>query len=284
MRRRARDDFHQLVQRIVGVLVQSVTVGGFNQQHIGFGDCDRITQDHAPRLAQITTGDQLFAVALAIGQPQLGNGRAQNMARILKAQLDRWMRLKLLAIRLGLHQLHDSCHMRQRVQRLPIPSAAIAVTASFGIAMVLGSMLGCALGVTFGLHLLNMCAVAEQHFQQILGRQRAIHRTLEPVGRQLGQQPAVVDMRMGQHHKINTRSIKSKSLAIVLIGLAPALGHAAINQKPAAVGFHQKARPRHRLRCTVKCDVHERLIDGSTWTFNESSTSLSRTPARYRQA
>ena len=47
----------------------------------------------------------------------------------------------------------------------------------------------------------------------------------------------------------------------MLIGFAAALGHAAVNEKAAAMGLDQKARPRDRLRRTVKSDVHEASVD-----------------------
>ena len=71
----------------------------------------------------------------------------------------------------------------------------------------------------------------------------------------------VVDMRVGQNDEIQTCGVKRKSLLIVLVGLAPPLGHAAIDQKAAAMGLNQKAGARDRLRGTVKSDVHEASID-----------------------
>ena len=47
----------------------------------------------------------------------------------------------------------------------------------------------------------------------------------------------------------------------MLIGFAAALGHAAVNEKAAAMGLDQEAGPRDRLRRTVKSDVHEASVD-----------------------
>jgi hypothetical protein len=88
-----------------------------------------------------------------------------------------------------------------------------------------------------------MGAVLEQDLEQVLGGQRGIDRALEALGHELGQQAAVIDVRMGQNDEIQTCGIKGKGLLVVLVSLAAALGHAAVDQKAAAMRLDQKQDP-----------------------------------------
>jgi hypothetical protein len=101
-----------------------------------------------------------------------------------------------------------------------------------------------------------MCTVLEQHIQQIGGGRRGIDGPAKALCRQLGQQPAVVDVGMGQQHKVDAARIKAEGLLVVLLGAVAALGHAAVDQKAAIPQLHQKAGTGDRLRGPVKRDLH----------------------------
>ena len=66
---------------------------------------------------------------------------------------------------------------------------------------------------------------------------------------------------MGQNDEVQACGIKGKGLLVVLVSLATALGHAAVDQKATPMRLDQKAGARNRLRRTVKSDVHEAPID-----------------------
>ena len=81
------DHLHQLFQRGAAVLVQPVAVGGFDQQHIGILDRRGVAQDGAAGLAQIAAGHQLARAAQRVAEPDLDDGRSQNMPGIRHAHL-----------------------------------------------------------------------------------------------------------------------------------------------------------------------------------------------------
>ena len=112
--------------------------------------------------------------------------------------------------------------------------------------------------LALGIHHLDVGAVLEQHVQQIGRGRRGVDRASKAACRQLGQQPAVVDVGMGQQHKVDAARVKRKRLLVVLLCAMAALGHAAINQKAAVAHFRQKAGACDRLRGPVKRDLHRK--------------------------
>jgi hypothetical protein len=88
-----------------------------------------------------------------------------------------------------------------------------------------------------------MCTVLEQHIQQIGGGRRGIDGPAKAPCRQLGQQPAVVDVGMGQQHKVDAARVKAEGLLVVLLGAVAALGHAAVDQKAAIPQLPRKQEP-----------------------------------------
>src|SRR5690606_9098903 len=69
-----------------------------------------------------------------------------------------------------------------------------------------------------------------------------MHRALEACRRQPWQQAAVVDMRMGQHHRIQCLRVEGEVGAVACFVLAAALLHAALQEYPGTcVGFDQVA-------------------------------------------
>jgi len=63
-----------------------------------------------------------------------------------------------------------------------------------------------------------------------------------PIGaiRQPRQQPAMIDVGVGQQYEIERGRIESETRAVLAVGLAPALEHAAVDQETQAVGFDQE--------------------------------------------
>ena len=104
-----------------------------------------------------------------------------------------------------------------------------------------------------------MGAVAQQYGEQICRGGRGVDGPSKALCCQARQQAAVIDVRMGQNDEIQTCGIKGKGLLVVLVGLAAALGHAAVDEEAAAMGLDQKAGAGDRLGRAVESDVHGNL-------------------------
>jgi len=66
----------------------------------------------------------------------------------------------------------------------------------------------------------------------------------------------VIDVGMRQDDEIDRSGIEVEGATILVTRFAPALEHAAIDQKAHAVGFQQVAGARHFARCAKKSQFH----------------------------
>lgn len=101
-----------------------------------------------------------------------------------------------------------------------------------------------------------MGAVAQQYGEQICRGGRGVDGPSKALCCQARQQAAVIDVRVGQQHKIDLARVKGEGSVIAVFGFGAALHHAAVDQETAAIGLYQIARPGDLLGRAQKCDLH----------------------------
>ena len=74
-----------------------------------------------------------------------------------------------------------------------------------------------------------------------------------PAPGQFGHEAGMVDMRMGQHQRIERRRVKGEGAIVEFTLRFRALHQPAIDQHFCCVGLEQKARAGDRMRGAVKC-------------------------------
>ena len=73
---------------------------------------------------------------------------------------------------------------------------------------------------------------------------------------ELGQVAGVVDVRVGEDHRVELRRIEREIAVLLERLLAVTLVESAIQQNALAVRLHEMHRTRGRLRRTVERDLH----------------------------
>lgn len=203
-------------------------------------------QDGPFGLTEIAREDQL-ARALALAHPQLEDGRAEDVAGIAQAELD-------ARYRIGAHVVFDRtqqaqaglclCHRVERRRcRASDPAAAMAVPQH-------------PLAFLF----LDVRAVEKQHAHEIDGRRRGVDRPAITEHREARQQAGVIDVGMRQQHEVQRAHIEGKGTLVLLIGIATALEHAAVNQETGGRALDQEARAGHFAGRAEKCDFHGQSV------------------------
>ncbi|SST10380.1 Uncharacterised protein [Acinetobacter baumannii] len=85
-----------------------------------------------------------------------------------------------------------------------------------------------------------MRGVQQHEFQQFAGGLGGEDRALEALGRQARQQAAVVQVGVGDDHRVDARGIEGEGRAVAVVGFAAPLAHAAFEQDLHAIeGFQQ---------------------------------------------
>ncbi len=132
-------------------------------------------------------------------------------------------------VRAGANQLDRGARVLLRVerQRRLVPRQPLAVP-------------------VLGLLLLQTRRVRQQQLQKVGRPLRAEDRPAEPQPHQPRQIRRVVDVRVRDDDRVQTRRVERRVFPIPLPQLPQPLKQPAIDQHPATLTFHQVLRPRHR--------------------------------------
>ena len=107
-----------------------------------------------------------------------------------------------------------------------------------------------------GVLLLDVRGVA-QHDRAERGRGgRGVDRAAVALARERGQVAAVVDVRVGKDHGIETADVEREAAVDLARLLAAALEQPAVAQDPRAVDFEEMLGAGHRVHAAEKMDFH----------------------------
>ena len=204
-------DFSKLCH-IIGLWgVAAVAVGRLHKHIVCLLDIGRVFYNGLVQIADIAGEDQLCGGA-ALGDPQLDAGRAQQVAHIHKPCLDARGKLDALAV---LHTQEQAAgglgilYGVHRLYRLCTGALALAV-------------------FPLGFKLLNMRRVPQHNAAQLHGRDGGIDPAPEAVVRQQRQKAGMVNMCMGDQHKIDLAGGYGQGLIFICV---LALLHAVVDEE-----------------------------------------------------
>ena len=205
--------------------VVAVTVGGLHEHIVRLLDISRVLYDGLIQIADIAGEHQLCGGA-ALGDPQLYAGRAQQVPHVHEPRFDARGKLDTLAvlhtpeqaaggfgILYGVHGLHRLC------------AGALALAV-----------------FPLGFKLLNMRRVPQHDAAQLHGGDGGVDPAPEAIVRQQRQKTGMVDMGMGDEHKVDLAGGYGQGLVLVHIF---ALLHAVVDEETLPRRFQHGAAAGH---------------------------------------
>jgi hypothetical protein len=219
----------------LGVLrgVQAVAVGGFDQHHVG--GCRHLRHRHqqVAHAADVTREQQRAAAMAhvdAAGAQQVAGGREAHVGRAQAQLAVARQRRELLERRLGL------AHAVQR-QSLVVPAAALLVGPA-------------------GVFLLQVGTVAQQHIAQVPRGGGRVDRALEALAAECGQVAAVVEVGVGEQHRVELHCGRSERSPVAFAQGFVALEQASIEQEALLAQGQQVARARDGVGGAEESEFH----------------------------
>ncbi len=111
--------------------------------------------------------------------------------------------------------------------------------------------------VSLGIALGELRRIVEQDGQQIATRAIGVDRPAVAALHEQGQTPAMIDMRVAQHHSVDRARVEREWLAIALGRLSTALDHPAIEQQLFSCRSDNVTRSGHFTRGAEEFDFHD---------------------------
>ena len=179
----------KLIFDTAAVDVIAVAVGRFDHQPIGLGELVRAADERLARHAQVAAEDQTPRNVVLLNE-QFDHRRAEDMTRLVKHGRDVFAQPHGLVVRDRFQQGERPLDVAQRVKRLDRIPAFAAFPA---VALLL----------ELGVFRLDLGRVAEQDVDEFARGGRGQDLAVEPVGHELGQQTAVVDVGVGQQNDVD---------------------------------------------------------------------------------
>ncbi|MNZ82442.1 hypothetical protein D3C78_1011400 [compost metagenome] len=203
----------------------AVAVGRLHQHHVGLAQRGRVAHQRRAGVAQVT-GEHQAAGQAVVMHFQFDDGRAEDVPGIVEGHADAARHFYLVTVQHRATQLERQFGVGFGVQRYHRLAAEACAPLVFP------------LGVIF----LNVRGIHQHQLQQVAGGIRRIDRAAVALRGQAGEQAAMVDVGMGDHHGIQLQGIEGEGLAVVGFVFAAALTHAALKQDACAVtGLDQVA-------------------------------------------
>ena len=215
----------------------AVAVGGLHEHIVCFLNIGRVLDDGLVQVADIAGEDQLRG-GIALGDPQLDAGRAQQVAHIHEPDLDARGKLHPSLIRNAREQLHGRFGVLHSIHRFHRFCAGALALAVFPLRF----------------KFLNMGRVPQHDAAQLHRRVRGIDVAPEAVAHQQRQHAGMVDVCMGGQHPVDLAGCHRDGLVLVYV---LALFHAAVDQKALPSRFDQSAAAGDLMVRAQKCDLHK---------------------------
>ena len=234
------DDLGQIVGIAPHLGVVAVAVGGLHDDIIRPGKVAGVPDDGLVHIAQVAGEDQLLGDAVLRGGDG-DAGAAQQMAGIGKADTDPFAQLHILAVFTGSDILLHILRVLHGVEGLHPGRAGTLRLAVFPL----------------GVGLLNMGGV-QQHDVHEVGRQAGGEdAALEPLLHQHGHPAGMVDMGVGDEHKVNAAGMEGQGLVVHLV---PSLLQPAVDEYLLSVDLQAVAAAGDALVGAVKAQFHRGLL------------------------
>ena len=231
----------QLVLDAAAVVVLAVAVGRLHHHVVSLGEDRGISQDRLVPLAHVAGKDQPPRLAVA-PRAEFDHRRAQDMAGVVKH---------------GRHPAHvHRLSVRHRIELLDRTFCVLwGIKRNLGI---LGRSSFACMPFAFECSVfhLQMRRIAKHHAHQV-GRGRGRHHSsAKALLHQPRQEPAVIDVRVGQQHSLEVLGRHRIGLPVASCVVA-FLEHAAVNKQPCAAAFQKILRSRYLPRGPQKLQSHQ---------------------------
>ena len=219
-------DLGEFVERLGHRAVEAVAVRRFHHEHVGLLDEFRIAHQRMAGLPEIA-GEHDAPRAAPLVDGDLDDRRPEDVPGVDEPRAHVRMRRDRVAVLDGAQSLERRHRLHDRVERCRLAGRAAGGAAPMP-------------EVALGLDLLDVAAVREHHPEQVGRRRRAPDRPAEAQQREARQQARVVDVGVRQQDEIDVAHVERERLAVLALGLAPALEHAAVHQEGAAGRAHPR--------------------------------------------
>ena len=216
--------------------MEPVAVGGLHDQIIRAVHRLRVRQDRLILVAHVAAEHDL-ALLPVLGQPDLDGGGAQQMPHVGEADGHALVDLIALAILAAPQQLdraHGALHGVEGRRRHLTGALRLAFT-------------------PLGVGLLNVGGVPQHQVAQATRRAGGEDRAPEAVVVQLGQQAGVVDVGMGQEHRLHRGGGHGQRFILEHVD---ALLHTAVHKEIAPAAGDHRAAAGHLMRRAQKGQFH----------------------------
>ena len=231
------DVARQLRHHVAPVLfVKPVTVGGFNHQEVCFRYRLGVVDQGLVGVAHVAAEYDLSGL-LPLGEPQLNGSGTQQMTGIVHAQDDALGHLQNLPVPAGPQQPKGGGSVIHIVHRLHC-----RVARPLGLS-----------GLPLGFRFLNVGRIHQHDAAQVTGGFRGVDGPGEAVLAQLGQHTGVVNVGMGQEHRLDGGGIHRHRH--ILKNVRPLL-HAAVHQIVSLSNFQQRAAAGDLMGRADELDFH----------------------------
>ncbi len=151
---------------------------------------------------------------------------------------------------------------------LPDPCQLDGLRVLVGLLAVVGlDLVGVALlpaRVALGELLVELARVEQDQGRQLDRSGGRVDRAAVPGLHSSGQQPAVVEVGVGQQHRVELGRVERERDPVADRFVRAALEHAAVDQDPGPLGDEQELRARDRGGAAEELDVHRRHGDSAT--------------------
>ena len=238
------DGLGQFVEAFEFAFMIAIAVSGFHKKVVRVVKFDRVFHEQLVGPADVAGENKLLRTSPVFDE-KLHNGRAENVARVLKAHREARSRTEGFAVFLAADTGQNGSGVVLGVKRDGISFLTAAQQA---------------LVAACRLRLLNVSAVEKQNFQQIAGWLSGVNRPGKTGFRDAGQKARMIDVRVGDEDKVDARRVIGRHVPVAPFNGIGALMHAAVHRKARSIRLHHKTRPGHGPRGSQKLNFHERLI------------------------
>ncbi|EMR04092.1 hypothetical protein ADICEAN_00715 [Cesiribacter andamanensis AMV16] len=242
--------------------MQAITIGTFQKEHIGpFGQLG-LVQQGIVESANIPRKEQ--APTLHI---QLQEGSAQDVAGIAVPVANLLAQRNPLPRLLRTEQGQGFLHILQAIEGFG--------GAVFGIALLIGPA---------SFFFLQLGAVFQNDAGYLQAGLGAVNGAAKPLGHQAGQVATMVQVAMGEQHRIDGGRIDRKRRPVDQAQLLEPLKQAAVNKDALAQGFDQVFGAGNRFGRSQKMDAYghggigQWTMDDGRWTMDNGQWTIGNGP------
>jgi len=242
---RGVDDLCDLTLYVFAAAMYAITVGGFHEDVIRLPDVGRVANDRAVGPAHVAGKEHAAPFAVDAGA-DTDDRRAQDVAGLAEHGVDVFGDLHDLAVLDRREQRERRLRVFGRVQR-DFRIRAFAPLALVTLALVLGVLF------------LDLGRIQHDDSRDLRRGGRAVDPSLETVLHQLRQQTAMIQVRVGQQHRVDAGRREVKRLPVPCLELT-FLIQTAVHEKACAVDLQKVTRPGDVLRRAEEAEFHLHVL------------------------